>query len=80
MTTPKLSTAADAFYADPVANILMNRLIAIEQAESYPAVVLNGDSVEVERKYQSASVVVLKEETEAELRKIWNKIQEQYKQ
>lgn len=79
MTTPKTSTAADAFYADPVAMKLMNRLIAIETADSYPAVVLNGDSVEVERKYQSASVVELKEQTEVELRKIWNKIQAQYK-
>lgn len=70
LTPAQASVAKDRFYADRQAQSLMDKIIRLE-TNTAPAIVLGGTGVEVEHKFKSASVAVLRDLAIAELQKIW---------
>lgn len=70
LTPAQASVAKDRFYADRQAQSLMDKIIRLE-SNTAPAIVLGGSGVEVEHKFKSASVAVLRDLAIAELQKIW---------
>lgn len=70
LTPLQITKAKNAFYDDTRAQILIQKVVRLE-TETVPTVVVNGNTVEVEHKFKSATLATLKELAIQELESIW---------